>query len=265
MRKYFYTDGISKFGPFSKEELKVKKISRNTKFWFYGLDNWTEISKIDELYDIILSLPPDIRTIESFNNIVTKPVIVETNKNPMYKVIKKYNLRKWAIGIVVVITISSFVLILIRNQSKVNLYNIIVANSYESNENFEIYVEKFYRELEYHGIHPKKPKQTIIRFSKLDQLDNTTHIHGLSFGNNDDEKIEIYINPSTWKQFSKPMRYFLMYHELSHDVLNLDDLTAKSVNEGKLMYPSISNYENKSMDDFIESVHDLFEEQSSKW
>ena len=102
----------------------------------------------------------------------------------------------------------------------------------------------------------------IIKFSKLDQLDNTKHIHGLSFGSGDDDRIEIYINPSTWEQFNKPMRYFLMYHELAHDVLNLDDLEPKSWNEGKLMYPAISSYENKNMDDFIESTHALFEEQS---
>jgi len=58
------------------------------------------------------------------------------------------------------------------------------------------------------------------------------------------------------------MRYFLMYHELAHDILNVGDLEATSYNEGKLMYPEISSYENKSMDDFIESAHALFEEQS---
>jgi hypothetical protein len=48
-----------------------------------------------------------------------------------------------------------------------------------------------------------------------------------------------------------------MYHELSHDVLNLEDLPK---NEGKLMFPSIATYESKTMDDFIESSHVFFEE-----
>lgn len=60
------------------------------------------------------------------------------------------------------------------------------------------------------------------------------------------------------------MRYFLMYHELAHDVLNLDDLDNKAIDEGKLMYPEISTYEKKNMDDFIESFHALFEEHSKK-
>lgn len=131
-------------------------------------------------------------------------------------------------------------------------------------KNFELYVEKFYRDLEVYGIFPKKPKTTIIKYSRLDQINNSTHIHGLSFGTNDDSRIEIYINPSSWKQFSKPMRYFLMYHELSHDVLNLDDLERKTINEGKLIYPEISSYESINMDYFIESFHALFEKKLKK-
>ena len=50
-----------------------------------------------------------------------------------------------------------------------------------------------------------------------------------------------------------------MYHELSHDVLNLEDLEATPNNEGKLMYSEISRYENYTMDDFIESFHLEFE------
>jgi hypothetical protein len=164
----------------------------------------------------------------------------------------------------IIIVISLVVIKLIQGQSEANLHKEIVANSYDGDVNFDIYVEKFYRDLELYGIFPKKPKTIIIKFSKLDQLDNTTHIHGLSLGYNDDSKIEIYINPSSWQQFTKPMRYFLMYHELAHDVLNLDDLDSKSINEGKLMYPEISSYEKKNMDDFIESFHALFEEHSKK-
>ena len=265
MSKYFYTDGTKKFGPFSKNELRNQKISRSTKVWCYGMENWIELSEIPELNDVITSIPPDIK----INNISaklneTKPVINQTNNKPPLTNKKPSNLGKWLIGTVVVIFISFLVYSSIRNQSEVNLYNEIAANSYESDENFEMYVEKFYRDLEFYGIYPKKPKTTIIRLSKLDQLDNTTHIHGLSFGSEDDDKIEIYINPSTWKSFNKPMKYFLLYHELAHDILNVDDLEATSYNEGKLMYPEISSYENKNMDDFIESAHALFEEQSTE-
>ncbi len=63
---------------------------------------------------------------------------------------------------------------------------------------------------------------------------------------------------------TQPMRYLIIYHELVHDVLNLYDLDNKPINEGKLMYPEISSYVKKNMDDFIESSHVLFEEQAKK-
>ncbi len=265
MSKYFYLDGIKKCGPFTKDELRDQQISRGTKIWCYGMDSWTNLSEVPELIDIITSIPPDIKP----NNIIAKenevkPVTIRAKHNRPSRMKVPSNKGKLLIGIIVVLFISFLVYSSIRNQSEVNLYNEIVANSYDSDENFEMYVEKFYRDLQYFGIHPKRPKTTIIKLSKLDQLDNTTHIHGLSFGGNDDDKIEIYINPSTWKSFNKPMRYFLLYHELAHDILNVDDLEATSNNEGKLMYPEISSFENKNMDDFIESTHALFEQHSTE-
>jgi len=60
------------------------------------------------------------------------------------------------------------------------------------------------------------------------------------------------------------MRYYFIYHELAHDVLNLDDLSDSPENEGKLMYPAIASYESKTMDNFIESSYELFEEIAAK-
>ncbi len=266
MRKYFYTDGVNKFGPFSKDELKSHQINRSTKIWYYGLDKWTEIKEISELEDITSTIPPELKPFNDSNEnkiqklekkLVEKPLPVHQKQN-------KSKLSRLIIGMVILLVICFVILKLTQRQSEANLYKEIVANSYDGDADFDIYVEKFYRDLGFYGIFPKKPKTTIIKFSRLDQLDNTTHIHGLSLGHNDDNRIEIYINPSSWQQFTKSMRYFLMYHELVHDVLNLDDLDKKPMNEGKLMYPEISRYEKKNMDDFIESFHALFEEHSKK-
>lgn len=266
MRKYFYTDGVSKFGPFSKDELKSKELKRSTKIWYYGLEKWVKMSELSELDEIISTIPPELKPL----NVTKENKIQTTENNASERTLlinqkpNKSKLIRWTIGITILIVISFIIIKLIQKQSEANLYKEIVANSYDGDKNFDIYVEKFYRDLEFYGIFPKKPKTTIIKFSKLDQLDNTTHIHGLSLRHNDDNRIEIYINPTSWKQFSKPMRYFLMYHELAHDILNLDDLDNKSINEGKLMYPAISSYEKKNMDDFIESFHTLFEEEAKK-
>ncbi len=271
MSKYFYTDGTKKFGPFSKGELRSKNLSRESKIWYYGMNDCTELSKVPELSDVLNSIPPELKT-KPTNKELKDKIEPQPEQNqekgtitsPPKQKKKSSSISKWLIAIVVIVLVSFFTYSVIQNQSDVNLYNEIAANSYDADEDFDMYVQKFYRDLEFYGIYPKKPKVTIIKFSKLDQIDNTTHIHGLSLGSNDDDKIEIYINSSTWKSFNKPMRYFLMCHELAHDILNVDDLDATSYNEGKLMYPEISSYENKNMDDFIESAHALFEEQSTE-
>jgi hypothetical protein len=266
MKKYFYTNGVDKIGPFTYEELKEQNLSRETMLWFYGLDNWKPLSEIEELNSLTNSIPPLLKFSEIINtdnsNNIKKDFIekVITAKNP-----KSRKKSKTLLIIAAVLGVIIFVgYISIKNKKNNMLYNSIATNSYKTDVDFNFYVEKFYRDIGNYGIFPKKPKNQIIKFSKLDQLDNATHIHGLSYGMNDDDKIEIYINPTTWDKFNKPMRYFLMYHELSHDVLNVDDLKNSPSNEGKLMYPAIFTYESKTMDDFIESSHSLFEEIAKK-
>jgi hypothetical protein len=261
MKKYFYSDGTNKHGPYSKDELLFQKITRNTKIWYLGIDKWTELSSIPEFDTFVLSIPPEIKNIKinKQNDVIEKPL----NKNHFSLTVNKIAFKKISI-----FTILIFVLLVgviyFKYQNKSNIKKDIIENSYLGDEDFNIYIDKYYRDLEYYGIFPKKPKTLIVKFSKLDQLDNTTHLHGISYGYNDDEKIEIYINPTSWAKFSKPMKYFLMYHELSHDLLNLEDLDKGLVNEGRLMYPSLYSYENKNMDDFIESFQTLFEEEAKK-
>ena len=50
-----------------------------------------------------------------------------------------------------------------------------------------------------------------------------------------------------------------MYHELAHDVLNIDDLSDLPSNNGRLMYPYINTYEITHMDQFMEASHELFD------
>lgn len=266
MRKYFYTNGIDKIGPFSLEEMEEQNLTRDTKVWFYGLDNWMPLKEIEELKSLTNSIPPPLKSLDT-RKIVCSPIkgnaIVEekrTKKKPENRKTKK-------VIVTVFVAIAAFTFVgyfLIKNQAANKLHTSIASSAYESNVDFNFYVDKFYRDIGNYGIFPKKPEIQIIKFAKLDQLDNTTHIHGISFGIKDDDKIEIYINPTTWDKFNKPMRYFLMYHELSHDVLNVGDLKDLPINEGKLMYPAIANYESKTMDDFIESSHTLFEEVAAK-
>jgi hypothetical protein len=258
MRKYFYTDGENQFGPFSEEELKLQKLPLKCQIWYYGLDSWVDISRIPELGNLL-----KVKSSVDLEKNMTDDQDNKTNKVSLAQKKLKGNIQIF-VSLFSIIFIISIGYAAYSKFYKINLYEEIVANSIETNEQFDDYVTKFYRDLEFYGIFPKQPKTKIIKLSRLDQIKDATHIHGISFGINDDDKIEIYINQSTWEQFNKPMRYFLLYHELGHDVLNLEDLPENTINEGKIMYPALSRYENKNMDDFIESMHTEFENHSKR-
>jgi len=263
MKKYFYTDGVEKHGPFSFEELKQQRITRETKVWYYGLEHWTKLADLDELKAITNSLPPPLKNTKE---IVEKQAEIANEMN--IKISPSKNRKKLIRGgFIAFVSILALCIIFffIQKQNQYNLYQEIKSSSYEADVDFDFYVEKFYRDIAVYGIFPKKPTTSIIKFAKFDHITDATHIHGISCAINDDDKIEIYINPSTWNSFKKPLRYYLIYHELAHDVLNLDDLANSSENEGKLMFPAIASYEAKTMDEFIESSHALFEEVAAKW
>jgi len=59
MRMYFIYDGQDQLGPFTLEELKKQKLSKQTMVWFDGLANWTTIESIPELAGLI-NLPPPL-------------------------------------------------------------------------------------------------------------------------------------------------------------------------------------------------------------
>ena len=261
MKKYFYSDGLDKYGPFLKEELKGENLSSKTKVWCLGMDNWVELINVPQLSDVLDSLTQDEIPQDSEDQQITESIQPIYRKNDLNKVEKNkfdfFNVR-YAL-IVLVLAIAFFSYSAIKRHSNAKMYNEIVLNSFDGD--FDIYIEKFYRDLEAYGVFPQKPRVTIVKFSNLDQIENTTHIHGLSFGRNDDEKIEIYINHSSWIKFNRAKKYYIMYHELAHDVLNLKDLKPTHSNEEKMMYPAISTFENLDMDDFIESAHALFEDQ----
>ena len=242
MTEYYIIKENKQHGPFSKEQLIAQNVTPNTKIWFYGLEDWTNLADVRQLRHI------------------TRITIAGG---------KTSKIKRVSLSPILIITCAAFIFWVGYNfNDKVNLsklfgtqYNEISSNAFESDANFDMYLEKFYRDASFLGVYPKKPKKTTIKFSRLDQIDGTTHVHGVSFGVDNDDIIEIYINPSTWENFNKPMRYMLMYHELAHDVLNLDDLDANQPNdENLLMYPELSDSRSVTMDDFIESSQKVFEQ-----
>lgn len=72
-----------------------------------------------------------------------------------------------------------------------------------------------------------KPNQIKVAFIPLGN-----NILGVSSGKNKDTQIELKIDPELWANASGPKRWYLIYHELGHDVLNLEHGEG-----GKMMFP----------------------------
>lgn len=79
MKKYFYTDGTTNFGPFTLEELKAKSITKETYVWFEELGDWKTAGSVPELSNLFkFSSPPPISQTNS--NTSTTPRTSEPKK-----------------------------------------------------------------------------------------------------------------------------------------------------------------------------------------
>lgn len=78
MKEYFYHDGSEQQGPIKLEDLKLKKITKNTPVWHEGLPEWTTAGEIYELKEIFKVVPPPLKTKE--NKIQPPPLSKEKPK-----------------------------------------------------------------------------------------------------------------------------------------------------------------------------------------
>jgi hypothetical protein len=60
MRYYYYAENDQKFGPFSLEELKAKRISKSTLVWTEGMSTWQHAEEIEELTGAFIPEPPPL-------------------------------------------------------------------------------------------------------------------------------------------------------------------------------------------------------------
>ena len=97
--------------------------------------------------------------------------------------------------------------------------------------NINMMVRSFLADCVVHGIYREFNDVIDVEFVELGN-----GLLGLAFGKDDDSRIELRISPSAWSQASEPTRWYLVYHELGHDVLNLRHGEA-----GRMMF----NYANR--------------------
>lgn len=78
MKKYFLHNGTESSGPFDYEELKAKKITRETPVWHEGLENWKTAGEIQALETIFVAVPPPINPVKKYSTPITEKKV--TNK-----------------------------------------------------------------------------------------------------------------------------------------------------------------------------------------
>lgn len=227
--EYYYIADKTRKGPFSYSEIIDINLPQDTLVWREGLKGWTKYSDIKDFNQhspkANIKIPEPIKFIGIF---------------------------------ILAITISGFIgskIYLNTREDKIN--QLIREASFDTEEDLSIYVDKFYRDLECVGIIKTRPANCIVKFSNMQQFEETADIHGISLGYEQTDKIEIYINHESWKKFTKGQKYWLMYHELAHDILDLDDLSPDEANMGKLMYPIVYRFAPIPMDTFIEAFHQM--------
>jgi hypothetical protein len=111
MNKFYFSDGEDQFGPFSIDELKNKKITKDTLIWYEGLDDWKKANKIEELSMLFKSIPPPIK-----KAIVPPPRPLQHNYSPEKTKISNERIIAYVIGGIV--CFFALVTIYQRNQTK---------------------------------------------------------------------------------------------------------------------------------------------------
>ena len=235
MKQFYYQSNGQSYGPYSASEIVDKKLPKGTYIWHERLDSWMLIedsSVFRKYYD------------GGFIDIL--------------------GVIKYTIGILFVLCVlflcisgdKLFATINAEAESKDDIQRTAFS---DPTVNFNVYLEKFYRDLEFYRIRTVRPSSVTIKFANLDKYKETVNYNGVSYGKNNDSKIEIYINPTFWATATKAQKYWLMYHELCHDVLNIDHTPEAEEYIGELMYPYMDQFEINHMDDFIDAYHKTFE------
>lgn len=104
--------------------------------------------------------------------------------------------------------------------------------TYELSKELQPYVFEYLSTLENYDI--KFKKQSFIVVFDADIM--RTHLIGQAKGMFNDNLVYVKINPSLWQELTTKQKRHLIFHELSHDIFNIEHTT-----EVELMKPSMAS------------------------
>lgn len=97
MKKYFYSDGKEKNGPFTFDELKNENINPDTLIWYEGLTDWTAAKYILELEEILQLSPPPLDISDTTIPSESNSEITEIDNTQNQNIEKSKVKNKWEI------------------------------------------------------------------------------------------------------------------------------------------------------------------------
>lgn len=88
MRKYYINNGQEDLGPFNLDELRLKRIDRETMVWFFGLESWAKAKSVSELKELLshssrlkIGKPPLLENHHESEEEKNKEIYFETSKS----------------------------------------------------------------------------------------------------------------------------------------------------------------------------------------
>jgi hypothetical protein len=126
MKNFYIEQNGQQSEAISFEDLKQKKITRNTLVWYEGLQGWQKAGELDELQELFKSQPPPIKKDLPPN----LPRIEIQEENRSFFSENKYKLA--LVSLVLVISLAMF--FSFSNKDKTELENQTIENSYVINQ-----------------------------------------------------------------------------------------------------------------------------------
>ncbi len=129
MSKFHIHKDEQQQGPFTLEELRDLKITRETMVWFEGEDNWKAAVEIEELKEIFKSVPPPLHINQpEIPNPIEDKQIIEKSKSTVDISLKKKN-TSLIIVIIAILVVGGIGTLLYLNQQAEMLRQIEVQQA----------------------------------------------------------------------------------------------------------------------------------------
>ena len=107
-------------------------------------------------------------------------------------------------------------------------------------------IEVFFEDCKINNIYKKLPDKVYATFEPLD-----SPLLGISYGKDRDDIVFLKIDPERWSKASITQKWYLIYHELGHDVLNFEHGEG-----GKMMFNFIDR--NYTWEEFFKDKKNMF-------